>query len=200
MARGNGDLTAGETPGADGSVTSGPEVRSRPEQPYVFLRRTVRMDGFAAIADRLPELAAWLAARDVQADGAPFFRYNSLHLDGESEVEAGIPVAALPEPEGDVGVALLPAGRYAVVTHTGPPDLLPDTEAALRDWARAEGLDWDMREVDGVEHWGCRLEVLRTDPRAHPDPAHWQTDLAFRLADTGLADRGPAGMGLTDTG
>ncbi|PRH80905.1 GyrI-like domain-containing protein [Streptomyces solincola] len=175
--------SAGPSSASGSAGPSSPEVRRRPEQPYVFLRRTVRMDGFAEIADRLPELVAWLAARDVPVGGAPFFRYNSLSLDGECEVEAGVPVADLPEPEGDVGVALLPAGDYAVLTHTGPPDLLPEAETALRAWAAAEGREWDMREVDGTERWGCRLELYRTDPRLHPDPADWQIDLAFRLAD-----------------
>ncbi|MFJ8588027.1 GyrI-like domain-containing protein [Streptomyces sp. NPDC093595] len=165
-------------------MATGPVVEERAEQPYVFMRRTVRMDGFAEVADRLPELVGWLAAREISLAGAPFFRYNSLDAAGESEVEAGIPVASPPpEPEGDIGVALLPAGRYATLLHHGHPDGLGDAAGTLLEWARGRGLAWDMREVDGVERWGCRIESYRTDPRVQPDPSQWETQLAFRLAD-----------------
>ncbi|QGV79108.1 GyrI-like domain-containing protein [Streptomyces ficellus] len=163
-----------------------PVVVERPEQPYVFMRRSVRMDGFGEIADRLPELVGWLGARDIELADAPFFRFVTVDMAGESEVEAGVPVAplpSLPEPEGDVGVALLPAGRYATLTHVGHPDRLFAAAAALREWADERGLAWDMREVDGVERWGCRIESYRTDPRVEPDPSRWETELAFRLAD-----------------
>ncbi|MER7106415.1 GyrI-like domain-containing protein [Streptomyces sp. NPDC000229] len=161
-----------------------PVVVERAEQPYVFMRRSVRMDGFARIADRLPELVGWLAARGIEVADAPFFRFNTVDMAGESEVEAGVPVASPPpEPEGDIGVALLPAGRYATLTHVGHPDQLLAAAAALRKWADERGLEWDMREVDGVERWGCRIESYRTDPRVEPDPSRWETELAFRLAD-----------------
>jgi hypothetical protein len=32
------------------------------------------------------------------------------------------------------------------------------------------------------ERWGCRLEVSFTNPAEEPDPAAWETELAFRLA------------------
>ncbi|MET9799249.1 GyrI-like domain-containing protein [Streptomyces sp. NPDC006368] len=161
-----------------------PVVVERGERPYVFQRRSVTPDGFAEIADRLPELVGWLAARGVDAADAPFFRYNTVVAGGgEWEVEAGVPVASLPEPEGDVGVALLPAGRYATLTHVGHPKGLSAATTALLEWARERGLEWDMRVVDGTERWGCRVESYRTDPRVEPDPARWEVELAFRLSD-----------------
>ena len=33
------------------------------------------------------------------------------------------------------------------------------------------------------EAWGCRLEIYVTNPADQPDPATWQTQLAFKLAD-----------------
>ena len=58
-------------------------------------------------------------------------------MEGESEVEAGMPVVSTPEPEGDIGIAVLPAGRYVTVTHVGHPDRLPGIITALREWAAA---------------------------------------------------------------
>lgn len=85
-----------------------PAVVELEEQPYVFIRGSVRMDSFAAIADRLGELIAWLTGQGIEFAGAPFFRFNSIDMEGESEVEAGLPVDSLPEPEGDIRVGMLP--------------------------------------------------------------------------------------------
>ncbi|MFF0744571.1 GyrI-like domain-containing protein [Streptomyces sp. NPDC004111] len=164
----------------DGPVVE-PVVVERAEQPYVAFRGRVRTDGFAALADRLPELFGWLAARGTEPLGGPFFRYNLIAPDGEFEVEAGVPVALAPKPEGDVRAGVLPAGKYATVTHFGHPDQLFAVASALYAWGRAQGLPWDMTEAADGEHWVCRLETYRTDPRVQPDPAKWETELAFRL-------------------
>lgn len=160
-----------------------PSIVTRGEQPYAYIRGSVRMDEFSVLADRLPELIGWLAGRGTPFAGAPFFRYDALDMDAESVVEAGVPVTEAPEPEGDIGVGVLPAGRYVTVTHLGHPDRLFDVVTELREWARREGLEWDMSEVNGVEHWACRLESYLTDPRVEPDPSKWEVELAFRLAD-----------------
>ncbi|MFE5856608.1 GyrI-like domain-containing protein [Streptomyces sp. NPDC056500] len=160
-----------------------PVVVERTEQPYAFIRGSVRMDSFDQIADRLGELIGWLMAHEAEFAGAPFFRYNTVDLEGESEVEAGMPVVSRPEPEGDIRVGTLPAGRYATLTHVGHPDEVFDVADALRSWATREGLEWDMTEVAGVERWGCRLESHLTDPRVQPDLNKWVSELAFRLAD-----------------
>lgn len=161
-----------------------PTVEERGEQPYAYIRGSVRMDGFAAIADRLGELIGWLSGQGAGFAGAPFFRFNTVDMAGESEVEAGIPVVSLPEPEGDIRVGVLPPGRYATVRHLGHPDQMFDVITALREWAVREGLEWDMREEDGgVERWGCRLESYLTDPATEPDIGKWEIELSFRLAD-----------------
>ncbi|MET9420663.1 GyrI-like domain-containing protein [Streptomyces sp. NPDC006540] len=160
-----------------------PVVVERGEQLYAYVRGSVRMDAFALIADRLPELINWLAGNGAEFAGAPFFRFNTIDMDGESVVEAGMPVVSAPEPEGDIGVAVLPPGRYATVTHVGHPDQLAGVVTAMHEWAGREGLEWDMTMVDGVEHWACRTETYKTDPRVEPDMSKWEIELAFRLAD-----------------
>ncbi|GAA3492742.1 GyrI-like domain-containing protein [Streptomyces cremeus] len=160
-----------------------PEIVERGEQPYVGIRARVRADHFAPVADRIPELFDWLAARGTEPGGGPFFRYNVIGADGELEVEAGVPVAVAPEPEGDVRADALPAGRYATLTHVGHPDELTGVTRELIAWAGARGLEWDMTRTGDGEHWVGRTETFLTDPRVEPDPGKWQTRLAFRLAD-----------------
>jgi hypothetical protein len=59
---------------------------------------------------------------------------------------------------------------------------LADATAALLDWAAEQGLTWDVRETEGGQRWGARLEIYETDPAQEPDMNQWVTELAFRLA------------------
>lgn len=165
-----------------------PKVVERSEQPYLGLKGVVTVQAVATIADRLPELFAWLGERGVEPVGAPFFKYDVIAMGDRLEIEVGVPVAAgLPSlgvpVDGDVFADVLPAGRYAVVHHVGHPDELMDVTGALLEWAADQGLEWDVVEAADGEHWGCRLEVYGTDPAEEPDLAKWETDLVFRLAD-----------------
>ncbi|TQM45647.1 GyrI-like domain-containing protein [Pseudonocardia cypriaca] len=152
-------------------------------QPYVAIRRTITMQTFPEIADRLAEVFGWLAARGIAPAGAPFFRYLVIDMEHELDVEAGVPVAAPVDGEGDVFAGVLPAGRYAVTTHVGHPDELIAVTGAFQDEAAAQGLRWDATETERGTRWGCRLELLHTHPAEQPDMNKWETKLAFRLAD-----------------
>jgi effector-binding domain-containing protein len=161
-----------------------PVVVHRPAQPYAGIRQRIRVENFGMLADRLPELFAWLAERGVEPAGAPFFKFNVIGpMKEELEAEAGVPVVEAVPGEGAVFSGVLPAGLYAIVTHIGHPERLPDVTDRLLEWAARQGLAWDMTETAGVQVWGCRLEIYRTDPRLEPDMDRWETELAFKLAD-----------------
>lgn len=106
-------------------------------------------------------------------------------MERELEVEAGVPVAATVDGDGHVFSGVLPAGRYAVLTHVGHPGELVNVTAGLLDWAARQGLNWDKSSTRAGERWGCRLELLLTSPAEEPDVDKWVTQLAFRLADEG---------------
>lgn len=159
-----------------------PTLQVRAEQPYVGVRETVTMATIARVADRIGQTIGWLAARGVEPAGAPFLRYHRFDGD-EMDLEAGVPVLQATETEGDLRTGTLPAGRYATVGHHGHPEGLRAATAALLAWAEGQGLRFDRSTGADGEHWGCRLEVYLSDPREKPDPADWDTDLMFRLAD-----------------
>ena len=94
-----------------------------------------------------------------------------------------MPVAAAVDGDGQVVSGVLPAGRYATLTHEGHPSELAGVTTALLDWAAGEGLSWDMSPEGSGERWGSRLENYLTDPGQQPDMSKWLTQLAFRLAD-----------------
>ena len=158
-----------------------PSIVARTEQPYVAIKGFVTMDTFGAIADRLPELFGWLDARAIAPTGPPFFKYDVIDMERQLEVDAGVPIATVIEGEGDVFADILPAGRYATLTHVGHPDELIDVTRDLLAWADAHDLAWDVAETSAGQRWGCRLEVLKTNPAEEPDMAKWETELVFRL-------------------
>ena len=160
-----------------------PTIVELGEQPYVGRRETITMTEFARVADHLPGMLARLAGRGVPVAGAPFFRYRVIDMSADLVVEAGIPISepvAVAEP---MFVETLPAGRYATVSHVGHPDGLMAATSRLLDWGRENDLRWDVQPTPTGEVWGCRLEVLRTNPAEEPDMHKWRTDLFFKLAD-----------------
>ena len=159
------------------------EIVTRTEQPYVAVRARVTMDGLGQLGARLGEVAGWLGARGLAPAGAPFFRYNVIDMMRELEVEAGFPVAAATEGDGEIVAGVLPAGRYATLTFIGHPSELIGVTGELLDWAGTQGLKWDMTQTSQGERWGCRLETYLTNPDEEPDMNKWVTQLAFRLAD-----------------
>ena len=166
----------------DAPASRTPEIVTRAEQPYLALRALVAMDGIAAFAARFGELFAWLGSHGVTPSGPPFFRYNVIDMDGQLDMEAGVPVAATTDGDEVVVAGVLPGGRYATAVHVGHPQGLMMATRELLDWAAAQGLEWDMSAGDHGERWGSRLEIYFTDPSEEPDMTKWRTELAFRLA------------------
>jgi effector-binding domain-containing protein len=160
-----------------------PQIVERDEQPYVAVRGTVTMQTIPEIADRFPEVFAWLAKNGIAPADAPFFKYNVINMDQCLEMEAGVPIDASVAGDREVLVNVLPAGRYVTASHVGHPSELVAVTGELLEWAAQEGLTWDKTDTDAGERWGCRLELLLTDPSVEPDMAKWETRLMFRLAD-----------------
>jgi effector-binding domain-containing protein len=164
-------------------MSATPEIVTRTEQPYVAITARVAMSGLPGLGARLGEVFGWLGARGLPPAGPAFFRYDVIDMARELEMEAGVPVAAAVEGDGHVVSGVLPAGRYATLTHVGHPSELFEATGTLLDWAAAQGLTWDMSPGPDGERWGCRLEFYLTDPAQEPDMGKWETQLAFRLAD-----------------
>lgn len=159
------------------------QVTERAAQPYVAITGQVTMAAIGSVADRIPEIFAWLGARGIAPAGPPFLRYNVIDMERQLEIEAGVPVASAVKGDDHVRAGTLPAGRFATLVHVGAPPTLQAATAALLDWAAQRHLTWDTSETDAGQKWGCRLEIYLTDPAEQPDLGKWETQLAFRLAD-----------------
>jgi len=163
-------------------MSSAPEIVTRAAQPYAAIRARVTMADLGTLGARFGEVFAWLGARGLEPAGAPFWRYNVIDMARKLEVDVAVPVAAAVDGDGRVVSGVLPAGRYATLTHVGHPSELAGVTKTLLDWAAGEGLTWDMSLGEDGERWGARLEIYLTDPSEEPDMSKWVTELAFRLA------------------
>lgn len=98
-------------------------------------------------------------------------------MDGGVVMEVGAPVAQRQTGEGEIVAGVLPAGRYASLTHIGHPDELVRVTGELLAWGEKHSIKWD---AEG-NNWGCRLEVYKSNPEEVPDMNDWETELLFRL-------------------
>jgi effector-binding domain-containing protein len=162
-----------------------PKLEYRDEQPYVAIRSQVTMPELGTVLPpHIGELFGWLGSKDVAPAGAPLWRYHVVDMEVKLEVDVAIPVATAVTGEGHIIADVLPAGRYAVLVHIGPYEGLYEATAALLAWAEEKGLIWDKWPVGpSGEGWRARVETYFTDPTKEPDPAKWETELAFKLAD-----------------
>jgi effector-binding domain-containing protein len=160
-----------------------PTLAQHGDQPYVAIDGVVTTATIPEIADRLPEVFAWLAGKGIEPAGPPFFKYDVIDMDRELRMQVGVPVTELVAGDGPIVFGMMPAGRFATLRHVGHPSELAGATRELLDWAEREGLMFDMWRASDGEHWACRLEFYLTDPREEPDMNAWETLLAFRLSE-----------------
>ncbi len=159
-----------------------PRVEYRDEQPYAGLPATVTMATLAQAIDQgYPRLFRWLDEHAIAPAGPPFIRYLVIDMAADLDIELGVPVAATVAADDQVQAGMLPGGRYATLLYAGPYDGLIGANAALQQWAQRQGLEFDAADTDRGSAWRCRVEHYRTDPSAEPDPAKWETDVAYLL-------------------
>jgi effector-binding domain-containing protein len=159
------------------------EVLHRAAQPAVTVTKTVTMVTMREIADEMPPLLGWLAARGQVPSGPPFLRYLVVDMTAAMVVQAGVPVAVPVEGDEHVQPDELPAGDYLTTVHVGPYEGLYGATGALLAHAGAHDLRFDKRPSDAGEVWAGRLEWYETNPVDDPDPTTWVTRLEVKLAD-----------------
>ena len=158
-------------------------VVHRAAQPAATVTRTVTMATMSEIADEIPPLLDWLAARGQAPSGPAFLRYLVIDMAADMVVQAGVPVAVPVEGDEHVEPDVLPAGDYLTTVHVGPYEGLYGATGALLAHAGREGLALDHHPSDAGDVWASRIEWYETNPVEEPDPARWVTRLEFRLAD-----------------
>jgi effector-binding domain-containing protein len=160
-----------------------PTIDERAEQPYAGIRVSAPMSEFPNLIPQLiGETFGWLAEHGVAPAGPPLMRFHVINMNGDMDVEIGVPVASAVQGEGRVAASALPAGRYASLVYTGVENGIPGN-AALLEWGAERGLVWDSYAAPNGDGFVSRYESFLMGPEDHPDPSQWDTEVAIRLAD-----------------
>lgn len=160
-----------------------PKIVTRTEQPFAAMVLTLRQP---EIGEKAPPLIAdvigWIKAQGAEPVGPPFFNYVSFLPGGKMEMQVGMPTASVLEGDGKVITGMLPGGKYASLTHTGPYMELHDANMALDSWARRAGYRFTGAEEGDRFTGATRLEIYHKDP--NEDPSGFPvTEVAFRVKE-----------------
>ncbi len=126
------------------------------------------------------ELRAWMKEEGVEPAGLPFFRYYVINLEGEMDIEVGIPVATPLPGNGRVAPGVLPGGRYASLVYIGNGYT---GNGALTRWAIENGHAFDEWAVPNGAAFRARYERYLTDPKTQPLKTKWEVEVAVKLLD-----------------
>ena len=158
-----------------------PRIVERPQQDYLGIRVVTPFRGMLSIRnDLIDELSAWLLRHGMDDVGMFFLRLHVIDMSGPMDLEVGV---VTPRPfAGDdrVRPAVLPAGGYATLTYRNHS---LRANRALIEWAAAQGIAFDRRDVAEGDRFACRYEAFRTDPRTEPRKTKWEVELNFRIAE-----------------
>lgn len=158
-----------------------PKIEYQPAKIYMGLRIQTPFSGMFKEIDKLrKELTLWFRAKGLEAAAPPFLRYHCIDMQGEMDVEYGIPVTEAVEGEGRIKAGVLPAGRYVSIIYTGGGY---QGNKTLIEWIRKNNLPIDRWDGEKGDNFAGRYEQYLTDPRIEPRKTRWEILLAFKLRD-----------------
>lgn len=161
---------------------SKPTIDERPAEQYMGIRIQTPFKGMFTVIDKqlFKELRAWMNQEGIAPAGSPLLRYHVINMDGEMDIEVGIPVAQTLPGNGRVCPGVLPAGRYASLIYinngyTG--------NSVLTRWGIENGLTFDQWDDPKGHAFRARYERYLTDPKIQPLKTKWEVEVAIKLAD-----------------
>jgi effector-binding domain-containing protein len=164
------------------TLVSEPRVYERPDEHYLGIRTQTPFKGMFTVIDKhlFKELRAWMKQEGIEPAGQPFFRYHVINMEGEMDVEVGIPVAIPLPGNGRVCPGVLPGGRYASLVYVGTGYT---GSGALTRWAMENGYAFDEWSVPQGTAYRARYERYLTDPNIQPLKSKWEVEVAIKLKD-----------------
>ncbi|MGJ4803641.1 GyrI-like domain-containing protein [Luteimonas sp. SDU82] len=159
-----------------------PCIVERNATPYVALSRYVVLPFDDEMPDILARLSAYLAQRGLPATGPLILKHNVVDMP-RLQMEFAVPMAHPAEAEGEFTSDVLPAGRHAEISYTGPYDDLVTVNAVLIGWARHAGLVFDSRHQRDGEWFAHRSEICHIGPAEWLDQRELRTTVTIKLKD-----------------
>ena len=149
-----------------------PELVDLAPQEAMTVRGDVAIAELPAFFERaFHEAAEAASASGVDVVGPPFGFYPEMPTETVA-VEAGFPVSAPAETQGNAHRFVLPGGRAVQAIHLGPYETMEKTYDTLQSWMAERGLR------PSVGMWECYL----SDPEVERDPATWRTRIIWPIS------------------
>ena len=149
-----------------------PEIVVLEPQDAIAVRGDVKIADLPRFFERaFHEAAEAAAASGVEIVGPPFGFYPEMPTETVA-VEAGFPVSAPVEANGNAHHIVLPGGRAVQAMHVGPFDTLETSYDQLQSWMT----EHDLQPAAAM--WECYV----SDPQVERNPANWQTRIVWPIA------------------
>jgi effector-binding domain-containing protein len=163
------------------TTVSEPRIDTRSEQHTIGIRVQTPMKGMFQVVDKLyKELSIWMKEHLMEPSGPWILRYHVIDMEGEMDIEVGIPVSEPLHVTGRVTAGVLPGGRYASLVYIGNGYTGNKT---LIEWGKANGISWDRWDDPKGDAFRCRYEAHLTDPKVEHRKTKWEIEVAIKLAD-----------------
>ncbi len=145
------------------------------------IRVTTPFRGMLAQRDKLlAEARTDIKQAAIETVGYGFLRLHVIDMEGPMDLEAGyFTVGPAQTVHGRLRTGAMPAGCYATLSYQSHAYR---ANAALQEWAAANGLVLDRWTVPEGDAFACRYEAFRTDPKVEPRKTKWTVELSIRLA------------------
>jgi hypothetical protein len=132
----------------------------------------------AAIPRLLAKTKKLLVGAGVGIPGRPFFRFHSINMGVEYDLEVGyLCTGTLRSIEG-LTPNVFPAGKYVTLKYAGKNRGYQGSKALI-EWARANGHDQDRWDTELGDTFRCRFEVFISDIDTEPDHRKWIKEVAI---------------------
>lgn len=158
--------------------TETPELVTRKPVPYVAIRSKETIQSLSTVFPRLmPKIREWCVNNHLK-DTAGFLRYYKVDMEKGLEIEIGAVVDRVIPGEGDIRTGKVPGGKYVNLTHFGNFYNLIPQNAAVQDWAKANGKTIKMTKSGD---FASRIEYYYSNPDTEPDQSKWKSEIMYMV-------------------
>lgn len=150
------------------------------ERPAAQISVRASLSEWTKATDQVPVLINWLVQQQAPDAGPLYFRYlRQGDFVAPFDLAIGIVLTEPLPGAGYIEASTVPAGEYATAMHHGHPDQIGAVHQAMLAWIAAKGREIARDEAGAMV--GV-FEFYLTDPATQPDPAQWETKVAYLLA------------------
>lgn len=168
-------------PLGDSVIVESPKVEHKGTQFTIGIRKTIPSKTIASeIPKLLKQTKKFLSMNGFQISGSPFFRFHSINMGIEYDLEVGFLCKSKIESVGEFVSNTFPEGNYATLKYAGKNRGYQGNKALI-EWARSNQHEMDRWDTDLGDTFACRYEVYLTDIETEPDHKKWVKEVAIKL-------------------